>query len=81
MRHNYCPFLLTGTGKLRTLTESERVLPLNPDKVRLGEAGTRLASYALPEGKRFGFGRCATKFLMNRTEPRKTMAAPFPEEP
>jgi hypothetical protein len=40
MRHNYCPFLLTVTVRLRILIESEQVLPLNPEKARLGEAET-----------------------------------------
>lgn len=39
MRHNYGPFRLTVAVKLRVLTESEQVLPLNQDEVRLGEAG------------------------------------------
>lgn len=39
MRHNYGPFRLTVAVKLRVLTESEQVLPLNQDEVRLEEAG------------------------------------------
>lgn len=39
MWHNYGPFRLTVAVKLRVLTESEQVLPLNQDELRLGEAG------------------------------------------
>lgn len=70
-------FPLTVTVKLRILLESEQVLPLNPDKVGLGEEETRLARFPLPNGKPVGLCRCVIKFLMNWREPWKPRAHPF----